>query len=394
MTAIAVSSNGAWADVLGVSLPADLGQARVEQLNRFVLACRNWLDEADDVDQLGEARRVLEAIGKRLRDINADALDAELAVIRAVQRIGELTPKEPGRRMDLSEDSERLNDRRNERYPAWLLSDHPDIVSDILEQADPKKRLTVNGVAGRVRRIVKARQTGRQPEPLRPPGWTEEKPWGNVQHFDIWTFPTADGESSYFGKMPPQVVENLLWFYTDPTDVVVDPFGGGGTTMDVAIRMGRSAWTSDRAPSRDNIHEHDITTGWPGKAPVRANLILLDPPYWRQAKGRYSDSADDLGNMTLEHFYESWAKVVAICVPHLAEGGRLAYIISPTQLDDGSVVDHATDMLRACWDAGLKVERRIIVAYQTQQATGQQVTWARENRRLLKLYRDLVVLKA
>jgi hypothetical protein len=38
------------------------------------------------------------------------------------------------------------------------------------------------------------------------------------------------------------------------------------------------------------------------------------------------------------------------------------------------------------------VERRIIVPYQTQQATGQQVTWARENKRMLKLYRDLVVL--
>jgi hypothetical protein len=40
----------------------------------------------------------------------------------------------------------------------------------------------------------------------------------------------------------------------------------------------------------------------------------------------------------------------------------------------------------------LKVKRRIIVPYQTQQATGQHVTWARENKRLLKLYRDLVVL--
>jgi hypothetical protein len=43
---------------------------------------------------------------------------------------------------------------------------------------------------------------------------------------------------------------------------------------------------------------------------------------------------------------------------------------------------------------GYRVHRRIIVTYQTQQATGQQVTWARENRRLLKLYRDLIILEA
>jgi hypothetical protein len=55
------------------------------------------------------------------------------------------------------------------------------------------------------------------------------------------------------------------------------------------------------------------------------------------------------------------------------------------------VIDHATDMLAPFTENGWHVERRIIVPYQTQQATGQQVEWARERKRLLKLYRDLVV---
>lgn len=36
------------------------------------------------------------------------------------------------------------------------------------------------------------------------------KPPESRQHFDVWQFPTADGDSSYFGKLPPQIVENLL----------------------------------------------------------------------------------------------------------------------------------------------------------------------------------------
>src|SRR5208282_6575036 len=48
------------------------------------------------------------------------------------------------------------------------------------------------------------------------------------QHFDIWQFQKADGESSYFGRMPPQVVENLLWLYTEPGSIVFDPVVGGG----------------------------------------------------------------------------------------------------------------------------------------------------------------------
>jgi hypothetical protein len=217
------------------------------------------------------------------------------------------------------------------------------------------------------------------------------KPPESRQHFDIWNFQKADGESSYFGRMPPQVVENLLWLYTEPGSVVVDPFVGGGTTIDVCKAMGRRIWASDRKPSTPTlpIHEHDILTGWPKDAPKKADLIILDPPYWQQAKGKYSDSPNDLGNMDLEAFNHAWAAVIETCKDHAA---RIAYITSPTQCEDGTVIDHATEMLWPCWEAGLKVERRIIVPYQTQQATGQQVEWAREKRRLLKLYRDLVVL--
>ena len=225
-----------------------------------------------------------------------------------------------------------------------------------------------------------------------------DSPPDSRQHFDVWQFQTSSddaGTGSYFGKMPPQVVENLLWLYTEPGQIVFDPFAGGGTTIDVAKRMGRRVWSSDRKPSTPTlpIHQHDITTGWPGDAPKKVDFVLLDPPYWQQAAGRYSDDAADLGNMGHDEFNAAWQLVVEICTEHMADGARLAFIISPTQQDDGSVVDHAFEMAGACVAAGLKLERRIIVPYNTQQATGQQVTWARENRRLLKLYRDLVVFR-
>jgi len=230
------------------------------------------------------------------------------------------------------------------------------------------------------------------------PGATADKPWGHVQHFDIWSFARSDSDSTYFGHMPPEVVENLLWYFTEPGQVVFDPFAGSGTTIKVSKAMGRRVWSSDRKGNADYpllpIHEHDITTGWPKDAPAKADLIILDPPYWAQAAGKYSDSPDDMGNMDLDAFNSAWAKVVEVCAGRLTAGGHIAYIISPTQNEDGSVVDHATDMLTPCYDAGLEVKRRIIVPYQTQQATGQQVEWARKNKRMLKLYRDLVVLSA
>lgn len=236
-----------------------------------------------------------------------------------------------------------------------------------------------------------------------PPSATPSQPWGNVQHFDVWSFQSNDreggGQQSYFGACPPQVMENLLWLYTEPgKSIVVDLFAGSGTTLEVAHRMGRRAWVSDirgnhYSPHLD-IHQHDATTGWPSSAPTKADLLFLDPPYWKQAAGRYSSEPNELAEMTLPDFNAAWVELLKACRSHLNDCGKVAYIISPTEdKDAGVVVDHAMEMAAAALANGYRIHRRIIVTYQTQQATGQQVTWARENRRLLKLYRDLVVLE-
>jgi hypothetical protein len=56
-------------------------------------------------------------------------------------------------------------------------------------------------------------------------GWLDDRisnsldfrsPPPSRQHFDVWSFQTADkdaGQQSYFGALPPQVMENLLWFF-------------------------------------------------------------------------------------------------------------------------------------------------------------------------------------
>lgn len=215
------------------------------------------------------------------------------------------------------------------------------------------------------------------------------------QHFDVWNFSKADSDSAYFGRMPPQVVENLLWFYTEPGQIVFDPFAGGGTTITISKAMGRRVWSSDIKPSTPMlpIHEHNILEGWPTDAPKQADFILLDPPYWQQAEGKYSNNPQDLGNMSLEDFYTSWANIIKVCASHVAPKGHVAYIISPSFNSDGSVVDHAIDMLPACWNAGLTHERIIIVPYSTQQANGAQVEWAREKNFMLVRNRYLVVLR-
>lgn len=306
----------------------------------------------------------------------------EIAVILAVSRSAVEKWTKDARKAEQDELQEKVLD-------VWLdCKTEREIAAEVL--GDAEKRPTVQKWLDKLRKDPKfIQRPGADPD--------NAKDWGTVQHFDVWDFPKAgDSETgSYFGKLPPQIMENLLWLYTEPGDIVVDPFAGSGTTIEVAKRMGRRIWASDRAPSTPTlpIHEWDISTGWPDEAPSKPNLIFLDPPYWKQAEGRYSKDAGDMGNMSLGDFMSAWRSVVTACASRLNGTGRIAFIISPTQLEDGQVVDHAFDMTRVCHDLGLVTERRIIVLYQTQQATGQQVTWAREGKRLLKLYRDIVILR-
>jgi hypothetical protein len=122
-------------------------------------------------------------------------------------------------------------------------------------------------------------------------------------------------------------------------------------------------------------------------------LILVDPPNWRQAKGRYSDKPADLGNMDLAAFMHAWDAMLTACAGHLQADGCLAYIIASSV--DGDVVrDHAMDMWKVAKEYGWTSVGRIIVPYQAHHYTEQQITWARENKRCLNIYRDLVILAA
>lgn len=51
-------------------------------------------------------------------------------------------------------------------------------------------------------------------------------------------------------RYPPQLVEHFLTEYTEPGDLVLDPFAGFGTTAVVAERMGRQAICVELLPER------------------------------------------------------------------------------------------------------------------------------------------------
>lgn len=213
--------------------------------------------------------------------------------------------------------------------------------------------------------------------------------------YNIWKQQTKSEGSKHYGNTEARFVDNLLYLYTKPFDIVVDPFAGGGSTIDVCCKRYRRYFVSDRKPiveREKDIRQHDLVDGLPPVPRWKdVRLVYLDPPYWKQAENEYSDSPNDLANMPLEKFNETLAGTIKAFAKKLGDA-YIALIIQPTQwrAPERQFTDHVADMLRA---VNLPVDMRFSVPYESQQCTAQMVEWAKQNRRCLVLSREIVVWK-
>ena len=212
--------------------------------------------------------------------------------------------------------------------------------------------------------------------------------------YNIWKFKEKSEGQSHYGNSEKTILDNLLYFYTQPLDVVVDPFAGGGSTIDICAKRRRRYWVSDRKPVVEReaeIRKLDITLDLP--KPPRwedVKLVYLDPPYWKQAEGKYSKDDSDLANMPLELFNATLSGFINKVSKKLKPGAFIALLIQPTQWKspDKKFVDHVADMINAI---KLPINMRISCPYESQQCTAQMVKWAKENKKLLVLTRELIV---
>jgi ParB-like chromosome segregation protein Spo0J len=51
--------------------------------------------------------------------------------------------------------------------------------------------------------------------------------------YNVWKLQRKTNKVNHFGNSEASFLDNLLYLYTDPFDIVVDPFAGGGSTIDV-----------------------------------------------------------------------------------------------------------------------------------------------------------------
>jgi len=79
----------------------------------------------------------------------------------------------------------------------------------------------------------------------------------------VWTVPTAPYKEAHFATYPPDLIKPCIMAGTKPGDVVLDPFGGSGTTGQVALELGRHALLFELNPDYAKIIEKrtNVTPG-------------------------------------------------------------------------------------------------------------------------------------
>jgi len=159
-----------------------------------------------------------------------------------------------------------------------------------------------------------------------------QKPALRLQTSTLWYYPSQQyggepqGTPSFTGATPSYVIWNLLERYTREGDLVLDPFCGGGTTLDVAAQLGRRAQGFDVAPRRADIQQGDARQLPLEDASV--DFVFMDPPYSTHVE--YSDAPDCIGRLDAFEpaYFEAMGQVFAEAERCLKDRRYLAVYVS------------------------------------------------------------------
>jgi len=217
----------------------------------------------------------------------------------------------------------------------------------------------------------------------------EDLPW--LRYTDVWNFSECDdrfGLKDFDGRIPGQIVQNVLYYYTEPGAFVIDPMAGGGTTLDVCQKcdeVRRECLAFDAKPLRPDIDKADARELWP--TDKDADLVFIDPPYWSQMQKAYGGMASE----PLDEFLTRMALILQRTQEKLKEDGTLALLIAPMAIKT-DYIDLPFILYQSAQDIGFTLKRRIHVAVGSQQVGAAVTKRCKDTRTMVAIARDLLIL--
>lgn len=256
-----------------------------------------------------------------------------------------------------------------------------------LEKLD-RGEVSIDAAYNSLRALLKDEENGEGSKPAIP---------DMVKFYNSWQFSENDPRFGipHPGRIPGQIACNIIYYYTEPGDLVVDPMAGGGSTIDAAAYLERQCLAYDVAPRRPDIIQHDISKGFPEEA-KDCQLIFMDPPYWNMIDEGYTDGS--ASRKSLEGFiawYDSLLFNASRCV---RVGGFVSvinmgqYFRLPNDYPAG-YIDWPIKTYQYLERAGMVPWARVGCIFPTSLHGGFDVEAAKAGKFMLPILGDIIVMR-
>jgi len=207
----------------------------------------------------------------------------------------------------------------------------------------------------------------------------------------VWSFKQrgnwATHDGRYRGNWSPYIPRNVILKYSQPGEVVLDYFVGGGTTAVEAKLLGRKCIARDINPAaigltKENlkfacyqkypIYEPEVSVGDATDLSDIANnsidLICAHPPY--AGIINYSSKVEgDLSKLDIDEFLRRMAKVAKRSYDVLKPGGKCAILIGDTRKKK-HVIPIGFQTINVFLNAGFKLKELVIKRQHNCKTTG------------------------
>jgi DNA modification methylase len=193
------------------------------------------------------------------------------------------------------------------------------------------------------------------------------------------------GEGMALSRFPQNIGRSLIQFYTNENDVVLDPFAGHNSRMELCYKAGRSYYGSDisrefmeankklkdmLAKKSSGTLFEEVNTGknpdivlnlgdsrklpWPDEF---ADFTITSPPYWDLEY--YGDEPGQLGNNTYDGFLSGLQDVMRENYRCLKPGAFCIWCVNDFRRDKKFIAYHC-DVIRLMTEVGF-VQNDIVI---------------------------------
>jgi DNA modification methylase len=163
----------------------------------------------------------------------------------------------------------------------------------------------------------------------------EARPDFELKTTNVWRFSKRNKPNSFEGGIYPDIIANLIHYFTDAGDTVIDPMAGAGTTHYVVKSYSyfqqrnpalehsgpREVLLADIAPHHEFIIQNDAIRDLPWDNNI-AQLAILDPPYYGIANGKYPDIGRDINT-----WRTNLRSIIRNCIRCVRQNGYIAVIV-------------------------------------------------------------------